>query len=164
MIELVAHAQPRKELRPWQVLHLSGNSDVDEVKRAYQQAEIPAQVETFCNAMGLAWGAASIAISRCGAGSVAEVWANAVPTIFLPYPYHKDQHQKLNAAPLAENGAAMIFTDVIEPEANARQLMGPLLSLMSNRQQRDRMIETMRNHKPADGADAIAQWLFRAAG
>lgn len=164
MIELVSHAQPRKALRPWQVLHLSGQSDVEELKQAYAKAEIPARVETFCHAMGLAWSAATIAISRSGAGSVAEVWANAVPTIFLPYPYHKDQHQRLNAAPLAESGAAMLFADLIDPMANTRQLTGPLLALMGNAQQRYHMAESMRLRHPADGAEAIAQWLLRAVG
>lgn len=164
MIELVGLAQPRKALRNWQVLHLSGQADVERVRKAYEAAGVPARVEAFCNAMGMAWRSADIAISRAGAGSVAEAWANAVPTLFFPYPYHKDQHQRLNTAPLLIIGAAKVFTDQIDPAPNARQITGPLLALMSNTQQRIHMTELMRERTPGDGAMAIAQWLRRAVG
>ena len=106
----------------------------------------------------------SIAISRAGAGSVGEVWANAVPTIFYPYPYHKDQHQRLNAEPLVRIGSAMMHNDWVDPMRNARELTGPLLSLMSNTQRRIQMAETMRDKLPPDGAAAVAKWLLHAVG
>jgi UDP-N-acetylglucosamine--N-acetylmuramyl-(pentapeptide) pyrophosphoryl-undecaprenol N-acetylglucosamine transferase len=148
------------------VLHLCGHTPgaAEELKAAYAKAEIPARVETFCNEMGLAWSAATIAISRSGAGSVAEAWANATPTIFLPYPYHKDQHQRLNALPLSEAGAALLMSDQIDPRVNAKQITGPLLALMTNAQRRIHMAELMRQKMPPDGADVVAQWLMRAVG
>ncbi len=162
MIELAGQASVRQALRTggWQVLHLAGSSQVEELRSAYAKAEIPAKVEAFCDAMGHAWRAATVAISRSGAGSVAEAWANATPTVFLPYPYHKDQHQRLNALPLVTPGGALLFNDLIDAPANARQLTGPLLALMRNESQRSRMITLMRQKQPADGAEAAAQWLI----
>lgn len=162
MIEMVSLAQVRTDFRGrgWQVLHLAGSSQLDELRQAYAKAEVPAKVEAFCDAMGHAWRAATVAISRSGAGSVAEVWANATPTIFLPYPYHKDQHQRLNAMPLVTPGGALLFADLIDARANAKQLTGPLLSLMRNESQRARMVTLMREKRPADGADVIARWLM----
>lgn len=164
MMELVSHAQPRRALQAWQILHLTGDRNADAVRVAYEKSGIPARVETFCNAMGHAWRAATIAISRAGAGSVAEAWANAIPTIFLPYPYHKDQHQRLNAEPMSRMGAALLYTDLIHAESNARQISGPLLALMSNSQRRTHMAELMRQHCPPDGADAVATWLINSLG
>ena len=54
--------------------------------------------------------------------------------------------------------------DLIDPMPNARQITGPLLSLMTNAQQRYRMAEQMREHAPRDGADTIAEWLMVNVG
>jgi UDP-N-acetylglucosamine--N-acetylmuramyl-(pentapeptide) pyrophosphoryl-undecaprenol N-acetylglucosamine transferase len=167
MLEMVARSEPRKALgRNWQVLHLTGGSpeELDAARRAYERAGIPARAETFCNQMGLAWSAASIAICRAGASTVAEAWANATPAIFMPYPYHRDQHQRLNAEPLAGIGAALLFTDQIDAKLNAKHLAGPLLALMSNAQQRIHMAELMRDRRPPDGAQILAERLTRLLG
>lgn len=161
MAELARLATFNQVLREWQVLHLAGQQDARDVARAYAEAKVEAKVEAFCHQMGMAWRGASVAISRCGAGSVAEVWANAVPTIFLPYPYHKDEHQKLNARMLVEAGAALMADDLVDPLANARQLCGPLLELMRNEARRARMIELLESDRPEPGAAAIATWLAR---
>lgn len=162
MAELVEMTQIRRELAAnWQILHLTGPADVDVMKKAYEKAGIANQVAGFCHQMGYAWRSASIAISRAGAGSVAEAWANAAPTIFLPYPFHKDQHQKLNAQPLVKMGAAMMFTDKIEPQANAQQLNAPLQALMKNESRRQHMAELMMKHRPEDGAAALAKAITK---
>jgi UDP-N-acetylglucosamine--N-acetylmuramyl-(pentapeptide) pyrophosphoryl-undecaprenol N-acetylglucosamine transferase len=164
MIELVSRTKGKHELSAWQVLHLSGHAERDAVAKAYQDAGVPARVEAFCNAMGLAWGAATVALSRAGAGSVAEVHANAVPTHFFPYPFHKDQHQRLNAAPLVDSGAALLLTDLVDPIRNVNQMMGHLVALMNNTAQREKMIATLKETLPEDGATVIATWLRAAAG
>ena len=164
MMDLVSRPRARHALAGWQMLHLSGAGEREAVAKAYADAKVPARVEAFCNAMGLAWRAATIAVSRAGAGSVAEVWANAVPTLFFPYPFHRDQHQRLNAQPLIDAGAGIMLTDHVEPVPNVAELMGPLLALMSNDAQRASMVEILRTKAPDDGATAIAAWVHTAIG
>ncbi|MCC7204831.1 MAG: glycosyltransferase [Phycisphaeraceae bacterium] len=146
----------------WQIFHAAGADDVAAVRAAYAQAGLIAHVVPFCDRMDLAWSAADLAISRAGASSVAEAWANATPTVFLPYPFHKDEHQRLNAQPLADLGGAVIYRDLVDPVANAHQLTGPLISLLSNGVWRKTMADAMRLRPPSDGAAAIAQWIAQA--
>lgn len=166
MMEMCTRTAPRKALADtgWQILHLSGFADKDKVQQAYDKVGINARVEPFCNAMGLAWASSSLAIARAGAGTVGEAWANAVPTLFLPYPFHKDEHQRANAEPLVNAGAALMFQDKIDPIENVSQIQGPLTSLMQNTIQRQKMRDALLRTRPQDGAETIALWLAMAMG
>jgi len=111
----------------------------------------------------LAWGAADVALTRAGANSVAEAALNGVPCLFVPYPYHRDLHQRENARELVEAGAAAIALDAIEPEANM-QVMGRLLeSLVTDGPARDRMAAALAAQPRVDAAHEIARRLAELA-
>lgn len=50
----------------------------------------------------------------------------------MPYPYHKDRHQYLNAAKLVDAGAAVIVDDVADETDRADWLWEELSELMAN--------------------------------
>ena len=149
----------RAALAGWQVLHITGPQKDADVAAAYQRLGMPAIVTAFCDAMGLAWRAATLAVSRAGAGAVAEAWANAAPTLFLPYPFHKDQHQRLNAQPLVTIGGAELLTDRIDPAANAAGLAPRLIELARDEAARQAMAQRLTEHRPIDGAELVARWV-----
>ena len=161
IIEMMKRAEFRAALAGWQVVHLAGEGLSGELPAVYADAGVSAKVIEFCDTMGHAWGAADLAISRAGANSVAEVAANAVPTVFLPYPYHKDQHQKLNASALVKADAAMRFEDLIEPGLNAESLSGPLMKLLTTAALRESMRAKLHAMRPADGARILAEAATR---
>lgn len=164
MMELCTRAQHRKALEGWQVIHLTGPDDQEAVQKAYNDAGVRGIAYAYCNKMGAVWSAATIAISRAGAGSVFEAWANAVPTVFMPYPYHKDEHQKLNAEPLVSAGAALLQRDWVDPIENVNQIAGPLKSLLANEERLEKMRQIMRDTRPPDGAAVVADWLTTMTG
>ena len=164
MIELIGRPQFRETIAEWQVLHLAGPGRATPVQQAYLDHGIEGTVMPFHDRMGLAWAAADMAISRGGAGSVAEVIANAVPTVFLPYPHHKDEHQKHNVQHLVDAGAAEIFPDQVDPEANADQLEMPLLELITDGPRRRRMRELLRGMHQGDGAKLLADAAMELVG
>ena len=166
-------------LAPWQILHQTGKEGADEMRAAYADAGIRASVMPFITDMGQAWGAADAAVGRAGAGTVAEAWANRVPTLFMPYPYHKDQHQKFNAMPLVEARAALIATDHIDAQANMREA-GPMLAALiggpvtghatgqapnatPEQSQRERLAANLKILGPADGAATVAAQILELA-
>ena len=144
----------------WQVLHLCGQGDPDALKAAYEAAGVASIVLRFQHRMGLAWGAADLALSRAGANSVAEAVANAVPTVFAPYPYHKDLHQKHNAQPLVDEGVAAMALDRIEPAANMDGLGRELIALMTDPARRNGMRDRLANRPRVDAAAVIAAILL----
>jgi len=82
-----------------------------------------------------------------------------VPTLFLPYPHHKDMHQKHNAQPLVDLAGAMMVEDQIDAAANV-ETVGPVLrELMSDEPRRLTMREKLRAHDFPDAAMTIARML-----
>ncbi|MAE63331.1 MAG: hypothetical protein CMJ18_03590 [Phycisphaeraceae bacterium] len=160
MMEVLAGRLPRPErgAAPWQVLHLTGEADEARLREAYRGAGRTAVVMAFLDEMGLAWSSADLAISRAGASSVAEVRAHGVPTIFMPYPHHRDRHQWHNAAPLVDAGGAVVVDDVADPEAGAVHVLKTLEPLMADNQRRDDMSAALRRDPPPDAAMTVARW------
>ena len=63
----------------------------------------------------------SLAISRCGAGSINDLINFNIPSILIPLPTAKDNHQFYNASILAENDLAIIidqYKDQIDEATN----------------------------------------------
>lgn len=158
-IEIAGRNAAQSPFRGWQVLHLAGEQDREAVAEAYAERGIAAKVLAFCGEMGLAWASASLCVCRSGAGSVAEGWANAVPCLYLPYPFHKDQHQRLNASPVVQAGGGLLLQDHAHVKRNADELLGPLRGIMHNTARLDQMRRALVEHRPTDGADAIADWV-----
>jgi UDP-N-acetylglucosamine--N-acetylmuramyl-(pentapeptide) pyrophosphoryl-undecaprenol N-acetylglucosamine transferase len=76
------------------------------VSEAYRRANIAAKVQSFFTQMGPLYKQADLIICRAGATTVAEVTAMGKAVIFIPFPFAADDHQTLNAATLANKGAA----------------------------------------------------------
>jgi len=99
----------RRELPEAQFLHLTGTKDYDKVLGAYREAKAPAVVRPFLTEMELALNAATVAISRSGASSLAEFAAVRLPAILIPFPAATDNHQFHNARAFVETGAARLL-------------------------------------------------------
>ena len=84
------------------------------VDAGLRRLNLKAVVHPFLAEMELALGAATVAISRAGASSLAELAAMRVPAVLVPYPAATDNHQFHNARalkrdrrrPLAGTGGA----------------------------------------------------------
>jgi len=148
----------------WQILHQCGREDKEELIRAYAHAGIPALVAPRIEHMGLAWAAADAAVCRAGAGTVAEVWASQTPALFLPYPFHKDAHQRLNAATICDPEAGILGVDRIDPAKNLRDNGPILMAMLSDSALRQRMADMLSDYGPADGAQRIARSVATLLG
>ncbi len=121
----------------WQVLHLAGRDHAAAVRAGYEKLSVPVTVVDFTPAMADVWAVADLCVSRSGASSCAELIACGVPSLLMPYPYHKDMHQRANAKVLADAGAAILVDDEKDKQRNAAKLqplIEPLLSDSAKRQ------------------------------
>ena len=167
--KLVLAALPGLSARRWQWIHLTGANDFELVKAAYAQAGLRAVVRPFLAEMDLALGAATAAISRAGASSLAEMAAVRLPTLLVPLPTAADNHQFFNARLLADSGAARLLDQKTGTPAEVAQA---LASLMEDEAVRSRLQTALaRWHAPQSAAEIAAsilrqstQSLPRAAG
>jgi len=97
------------QLPELQFIHLTGPHDLDEVRAAYAAQRCRAVVRPFVAEMAIAMGAATAAISRAGASSLAELAAVRLPAILIPYPTAADNHQYVNALEFAQTSAARML-------------------------------------------------------
>lgn len=146
----------------WQILHLTGDRSETDTAAACERAGVPARTLAFLGSIGNAWGAADLAIARSGAGSVAEAWASRTPTVFLPFPHHADDHQRLNADALVRAGGAMICTDRVEPDRNMTDHAQTVLALLADADRRAVMHDSLATLGPSDGAARAADALLGA--
>ena len=85
--------------------------DIERVQRLYDEAGITCELATFFDDVADQLLHAHLVIARSGASTVAEVTAAGRPAIFVPYPHHKDQQQKMNADAVADGGGAWMMTE-----------------------------------------------------
>jgi UDP-N-acetylglucosamine--N-acetylmuramyl-(pentapeptide) pyrophosphoryl-undecaprenol N-acetylglucosamine transferase len=79
-----------------------------------------------------------------------------VPSLLLPYPFHKDMHQRANALELQRAGAALIIDDAKDARRNALAIKTSLHSLLYDDARRGLMAEAARVSGKPQAADAIA--------
>ena len=162
----LARTQPEAFIG-WQILHLAGTAHHSQVQESWNQtplADCPVTVLPFLRQMSQAFGAADLVLSRAGANSVAEIEAAGLPALYLPYPWHKDQHQRFNAEGAAEAKAAIIANDLIEEQPNLERV-GPILSdLLTNRQQLAEMTDAARARQCLNGTSELTRKILDAFG
>jgi len=142
-----------------QFLHLTGTGDFKKVCDAYAARKLKAVVRPFLTEMELALGAATVAISRAGASSLAELAAMRVPVVLIPYPSAVDNHQFYNAWAFVESGAArMLEQEKATPEMLAEMVKG----LMEKPDLRAGMKEALAKWHQSDAAGQIAAQILEA--
>jgi UDP-N-acetylglucosamine--N-acetylmuramyl-(pentapeptide) pyrophosphoryl-undecaprenol N-acetylglucosamine transferase len=146
----------------WQIVHLTGVANFEEVKACYANAAIGHKIVDYWDDMAELLAASDLVIGRSGAVSVAEYAAAGVPSICVPYPYHGDTHQYLNAGKLVEAGAAIIVDDVGDDKDRQEWLWEELEPLLKDDKTRLQMRDACKSVGKKDAAQKIAEALLAA--
>lgn len=136
-----------------QYLHLTGPTDVEKVRTGYANRGLRAVVRPFLSEMELALGAATVAVSRAGASSLAEMAALRVPAVLIPYPTAADNHQLHNARAFVDTGAACLLE---QQQGTGEQLAGHIRRLATDAAARAAMTAALARWDTPDAAERIA--------
>lgn len=150
-----------RDRRP-HLVHQCGPRWVDEVRGAYKEAGVDAEVVGFLEQPADALATACLVVARAGALSVSELAAARRFALLVPFAAAAHGHQLRNAEAMAEEGAAEILQ---EHEATPAAVAGALARLLADPSDLiARGGRAARLVRP-DAAGAVAELLLsRASG
>jgi UDP-N-acetylglucosamine--N-acetylmuramyl-(pentapeptide) pyrophosphoryl-undecaprenol N-acetylglucosamine transferase len=143
------------------VLHACGRRDHDELRARLDALGSPPhyRLEPYIEPFAEAYAAADLACARAG-GSVFELAAAGIPSVLVPYPHATADHQRGNAAWMAEAGAAVVIDDA---ELDAPRLRATVEELLGDSGRLQRMSEASLSLARPDAAKRIADEILAAA-
>jgi UDP-N-acetylglucosamine--N-acetylmuramyl-(pentapeptide) pyrophosphoryl-undecaprenol N-acetylglucosamine transferase len=148
-----------------QILHACGRSYEHDVRAAWAAADpagrgLAVQVVPFVDRMDLAYAAADLALTRAGAGTIAELTAAGMPAVVVPLPRAAAGHQAANARGVAAAGGAVVVDD--------HNLRGPHLAataapVLADPERLAAMAAAMHRRGRPDAAHQLAALVVEAA-
>ena len=136
----------KKEFR---IVHIMGEYD----KKSYLVKNFKNYVQkTFTNEIAALIHNCDLVISRSGAGAINELIEAEKPSILIPYPFSKNNHQEKNALILAEKGCSVLINQnniskQIFEETLARIFKIKLINGKNKYEILDLMKKNMKNNK-----------------
>lgn len=127
--------------RSLHLIHQCGGDDLARVRRAYQDAGIPARVEAFFTDMDRQYARADLVVCRAGATTVAELTCIGKPAIFIPFPHAADNHQEINARSVVSADAGEM---ILEAALDGRDLWQRIRRLRDDPARRAAMADRAR--------------------
>jgi UDP-N-acetylglucosamine--N-acetylmuramyl-(pentapeptide) pyrophosphoryl-undecaprenol N-acetylglucosamine transferase len=140
----------------FEIVHQTGEADLDATIARYQEGDVPADCRAFIADMASEYKAADLIVSRAGATTIAELGIVGVPAVLIPYPFAANNHQELNAQEMVDAGAALMLRQ--EGNADGSALAALLAQLASDAHKRAAMATAMREFGRADAATKVVAW------
>ncbi|MFH1479079.1 MAG: undecaprenyldiphospho-muramoylpentapeptide beta-N-acetylglucosaminyltransferase [Candidatus Omnitrophota bacterium] len=94
----------------FEVIHITGYKDKDEVESSYRNNAIKSTVLSFTDEMDRFYNICDFVVSRAGATTISELIYLKKPALLIPYPYG-DRHQVFNAKVLEDMGCGVIMEE-----------------------------------------------------
>ena len=150
-VQAVALLQKKgEELR---VLHLAGRANEEDVRTAYRDSGASAEVYGYANDMDRLYREADLAVARSGAATCAEFAAFGLPSLLVPLPSAKRNHQLANAMVLKSSKGA----DVMEQDdLSVESLADYIEACKADRDRLAKMREALLELKVSEGTSALA--------
>ncbi len=134
--------------------------DADELKQAFADLDIQADVLPFFDDMPQRIADAHLVICRAGASTVSELTTIGRPSILIPYPFALDHDQAANAAELAAKGGATI---VPQSELDGEKLAQLMIEAINQPQLLAKAADNAKQTGIPDAALRLADVVERVA-
>jgi UDP-N-acetylglucosamine--N-acetylmuramyl-(pentapeptide) pyrophosphoryl-undecaprenol N-acetylglucosamine transferase len=148
----------------WRIVHQTGAGQQAETARKYAAAGFTHVVEPFFDDMATLYACATLAVSRAGAATLAELACAGCPVVLLPYPHAADNHQLANARVYESAGGAIVIEHDRSPSQTASHLSTAVAELSGDPDRRQTMQNAMRKLARPDAAGNVLAVLQSLMG
>ena len=139
------------------IVHQTGANDEASVREGYQKTGVEAEVHAYIDDMPRRFAEADLLVCRAGATTLAELTAAGRAAVLIPLPTATDDHQRRNAAALAEEGAAVV---VDQRDLTPEGLAAAIADLLADDDRRASMAARAKTLARPDAAEQIAHRAF----
>ena len=147
-----------------QLLHQTGHESFAKTLEKYESQGISFgerfRVLPFIEEVSEAYAWADLVISRSGASTVSELAAIGLPSILIPYPYHSDNQQLLNAKWLVDEKAAILIR---QADFNVKTLKEAVRPFITDKSRLQDMAVNARRVGIRNAAQKIAHLCIKAS-
>jgi UDP-N-acetylglucosamine--N-acetylmuramyl-(pentapeptide) pyrophosphoryl-undecaprenol N-acetylglucosamine transferase len=141
---------------PASFIHVSGPDDEAALRAAYEKAGVNARVYPFLDGMAAAYRASTLAVCRSGAATLAELSAEGLPAIVVPYPRAALDHQRANARAFQAGGGGKL----LEEEGLGPTTLEQVLGMVEDQPLLGAMAEASKKQALPRAADVLARRLL----
>ncbi|MBX9791343.1 MAG: UDP-N-acetylglucosamine--N-acetylmuramyl-(pentapeptide) pyrophosphoryl-undecaprenol N-acetylglucosamine transferase [Pirellulales bacterium] len=153
----------RDHMQNWQIVHVAGQRDLETTRSLYTKLGLEADVLPFVDAMPEMLARTSIAVSRSGGTTLAELAATGVPSVLVPFPQAKDEHQRHNAEFFARAGAARIVEQLDAGSRFDERLAAEITALIGDPEARRAASLAMLRLAQPTATQRVAQVILELA-
>lgn len=146
IISLVTKNEPLIKLKIIQQICLKNQKTIEQI---YDDLNIEYVLAEFFTDIENCYKQANLVISRSGAGTIAELTCLALPAIFIPYPYARDQEQLHNAIAISQIGGSWFFE---QNSLDIKQISDLIIELIKNRN----LLKNASNNLKKRSSDGLA--------
>lgn len=146
--------------KPVFLIWQTGRNDYARIRERMQHKNMDNILITdFIRRMDMAYAAASLIVSRAGAGTISELAVVGKAVILVPSPNVAEDHQTKNAMTLVERNAALIITDNDAED----HLLTEALKLLNDDQKMQILAGNLRKFAKPDASRDIVKEICRIA-
>jgi UDP-N-acetylglucosamine--N-acetylmuramyl-(pentapeptide) pyrophosphoryl-undecaprenol N-acetylglucosamine transferase len=154
----------RDELRGWQVVHQTGEGQLQQTIDRYRAVEVEALTVSFIDEMAPVMFASDLVVCRAGGTTLAELALAGAPAVLVPYPRDVEAYQLANAEVVAAAGAATVIDESSLDDGLDQALADQLRSLLVDESRRELMADNMRLLARPDAAKLITDSIGSVLG
>ena len=148
---LVEQALPDLLLR-YEIIHQTGKGHATAIQDTnYHPYEFLEEKD-----LAAAYAACTIVVSRAGSGNIFEIAAAEKPSILIPLPTARGDHQRTNAYAYADGGAAIVME---QPNLSPHLFGQQIADLVKNEEERAQMVKQARIFARPKSAYDIARTI-----